>query len=184
MNVNYKKSLKLVTLLIASLLIATVSASVYYSLSMTSTVTVAANQIYFVEGADNATAGVTLSGTLNATATLSSLKAYANATTTYDDPIEVRNNATSGSTNIRLRHVSLTGAATQFVFINFTLKDGSTIKGSLNYTSNGSAWSIPSDTTFAAISANSQWKITIETKAVDGATSASVTIAIAVDVQQ
>jgi hypothetical protein len=184
MNINYKKSLKLVTLLISSLLIATVSASVYYSLSMTSTVSVATNNVYFVLGADNGTAGVTL-GSDNTTATLASLKAYPNAIMTYTDPLRVRNNATSGTTNVRLRPVSLTGAAANFIFVNFTLvavSDNST-KASLNYTSNGSIWSTPSTTGFVQISGSTEWYVTIETKAIASAASDAVTIAITVDVQ-
>jgi len=183
MKMNYKKSLKLITLLVSALLIGTVSASVYYSLTMTSTVSVATNDVYFVLGADNETAGVSLTGARNTTATISSLKAYANATTTYSDPLKVRNNATSGTTNIRLRPVTLSGGASQFVFINFTLNDGATTYASLNYTSNGSVWTTPSTTSFVQISAPTEWYVTIETKAIDGATSASVTIAIAVDIQ-
>jgi hypothetical protein len=184
MKLNYKRSLKLITLLISSLLIATVSATVYYSLTMTSTVSVGTNDVYFLLGADNSTAGVTL-GADNTTATLTSLKAYPNVTTTYNDPMRVRNNATSGSTNIRFRPVSLTGGATQFLFVNFTLvnsADNST-KASLNYTSNGSVWTMPSTTNWVSITAGAEWYVTIETKAKTGATTESVAIDIAVDVQ-
>jgi hypothetical protein len=184
MNINYKKNIKLITLLISSLLIATVSASVYYSLSMTSTISVATNNVYFVLGADNGTAGVAL-GSDNTTATLTSLKAYPNATMTYTDPLRVRNNATSGTTNIRLRPVSLTGAATNFIFVNFTLvavSDNST-KASLNYTSNGSQWTTPSTSGFVPIGVSTEWYVTIETMAKASAASDTVTVAIAVDIQ-
>jgi len=182
MKTNIKKALKLLTLLISSLLITTVSASVYYSLTMYSTVSVATTDVYFVLGADNATAGVTLNSD-NTTATLTALKAYPNATTTYGDPLRVRNNATSGTTNIRLRPVSLSGSATNFIFINFTLTDGTTNYASLNYTSNGSAWTTPSTTSWVPIPASTEWYVTIETKAKEGATSDSVSIVIAVDVE-
>lgn len=182
MKTNYKKIIKLATLLITSLLITTVSASVYYSLTMSSTVSVATTDVYFVLGADNGTAGVTLNSD-NTTATLSALKAYPNATTTYTDPLRVRNNATSGTTNIRLRPVSLSGSANHFVFINFTLNDGTNVKASLNYTSDGSSWTIPSTTGWISIPASTEWYITIETKAKEGATSSSVSIVIAVDVE-
>jgi len=182
MKTNIKKTLKFITLLITSLLITTVSADVYYSLTMTSTVSVAATDVYFVKGADNATAGVTLNSD-NTTATLTALKAYPNATMTYTDPLRVRNNATSGNTNIRLRPVSLSGSAVNFIFINFTLNDGTTTYASLNYTSDGSSWTIPSTTGWVSISASTEWYVTIETKAKEGATSDSVSIVIAVDVQ-
>jgi hypothetical protein len=182
MKINYKKNLKIITLFLSSLLIATVSASVYYSLTMTSTISVATTNIYFVKGPDNSTAGVVLSSD-NKSAQLTTLKAYPNVTTTYDDPIRVKNNATSGSTNIRLRHVSLTGSAAQFIFINFTLMDGTTEKANLDYTSNGATWTTPSTTDWSAIPFGEAWTIKIETKAKAGATTDSVTIVIAVDVQ-
>jgi len=182
MKTNIKKTLKLLTLLISSLLITTVSASVYYSLTMSSTVSVATTDVYFVLGADNATAGVTLNSD-NTTATLTALKAYPNATTTYEDPLRVRNNATSGTTNIRLRPVSLSGSATNFIFINFTLTNGTTNYASLNYTSDGNAWTTPPTTSWVPIPANTEWRVTIETKAKEGATSDSVSIVIAVDVE-
>lgn len=181
MKINYKKSLKLITLLLSSILIATVSAGVYYSLTMTSTISVATTDVYFVKGVDNVTAGVTL-GSDNTTAQLTALKAYPNITTTYNDPIKVRNNATSGSTNIRLGHVSLSGDATQFIFVNFTLMG--TEERALDYTSDGSSWAIPStQTDWISIPTGLEWSIKIETKAKAGATSASVTIEIAVDVE-
>lgn len=182
MKLNIKKVLKFVTLLITSLLITNVSAYVYYSLTMTSTIAVATNNVYFVKGSDSEIAGVTLNSD-NTTATLTALKAYPNATMTYTDPLRVRNNASSGTTSIRLRPVSLSGSATNFVFINFTLNDGTSTYASLNYTSNGNAWTIPPTTNWVQIPASTEWYVTIETKAKEGATSGSVSIVIAVDVQ-
>jgi hypothetical protein len=186
MNVNSlknKKSLKIVTLLVSALLIATVSADVYYSLSMTSTISVAANDVYFKSGTDSTAAGATL-GADNTTVSFTGLKAYPNATTTYSQAVIIRNNATSGTTNIRLRPVSLTGDAADFVFVNFTLVDPSLAsQGSLNYTSSGGSWTTPSETSFVPISASTEWSVKIETMAAAGATSGSATIVIAVDVQ-
>jgi len=182
MKINCKRNLKFVMLLLSSLLIASVSASVYYSLIMTSTISVATNNVYFVLGADNATAGVVLNSD-NTTATLSSLKAYPNTTTTYSDPLRVRNNASSGSTNIRMRPISIVGGATNLIFVNFTLIESGTLKTSLNYTSNGSVWTSPSTTGWVSISANTEWNVTIETKAIAGATSDSASVSISIDVQ-
>jgi hypothetical protein len=175
-----KKPIKLLALLLTSMLIATTSALVYYSLSMTSTVAIAGTDVWFVLGADNGTAGVSLSPD-KTVATLTSLKAYPNATFTYTDPLKVRNNNTGTSYNIRLRPVSLSGNNTEFVFVNFTLQ-GTSLR-SLNYTCDGSSWSIPSTTNWIQIPASTEWSITIETKAKDSAASASVTIQIAVDVE-
>jgi hypothetical protein len=178
----FRKELKLVTLLLTSLLIASASAAVYYSLSMTSTISVATTSVYFVEGADATSAGVSLSGD-NRSAWLTQLKAYPNVTTTYSDPVKIRNNHTSTAFNIRLRHVSLSGAATNFVFVNFTLVGSSNL--ALNYTSDQSSWTLPSPSTtsWLSIPASTEWSILVETKAIAGASADSVSIEIAFDVE-
>jgi len=183
-----RKEMKLVTLLLTSLLIATASAAVYYSLSMQSTITTATTSVWFEEGADNATAVVSLSPD-KTVATMTGLKAYPNASYTYTDPVRVRNNG-SVAYDIRLTPVSLSGNTTEFVFVKFLLRNGtsesSPTLASLNYTCDGSDWTVPSATDWVSIPAtnpDTQWAITVITKAKDNAQSASVTIEIAVDVR-
>ena len=179
-----RKSLDLIVLLMISAFVITVSAQVYYSLGMTSTIDVATPSVYFVEGVDNATAGVNISAD-NKTAQLTTLKAYPNVTTTYTDPIRVRNNHNSSSFNVRLVHVSLTGAATNFVFVNFTLTwmNGTEIL-SFDYTSNTTVWTTPtSPSSWQTIPNSTEWIIKVETKAVVGATTDTVTIEMTVDVE-
>jgi hypothetical protein len=183
----FKKSAKFLTLLLTSMLIASVSAAVFYSLSMTSTITTATANVWFVKGVDNATAGVNLSPD-NTTATLTDLKAYPNASFTYVDPIRVRNNDTGTSYNIRLSPVSLSGNDTEFVFVKFMLRNGTSddnaTLATLWYNCSGSDWTIPSATSWVSITASTEWAITVETRAVDSAsTGASVDIEITVDVQ-
>jgi len=181
-KILFRKEMKLVTLLLTAMLIATTSAAVYYSLEMTSTITTAANDVYFVMGPDNSTAGVTLLMG-NKSATLASLKAYPNMTMSYDDPIRVRNNNTSTDFNVRLRNVSLSGNAQYFVFINFTLQTST--KVSLNYTSNGVSWTTPSQTAFVQVGMNTEYAITVQTMANATATSGqTATIEIAIDVEE
>ena len=176
-----KKPVKFLTLLLTAMLVATASAAVYYSLSMTSTITTAANDVYFVLGPDNGTATVTLFND-NKSATLTTLKAYPNMTMTYDDPIRVRNNNTGTSFNVRLRPVSRSGDAQYFVFINFTLN--TTTPVSLNYTSNGVSWTDPSETGFVQVNANTEYAIRVQTMANATATSGQVAnIEIAIDVE-
>jgi len=178
----FKKEFKLLTLLLISMLIASASAAVYYSLNMSSTITTATNDVYFVTGADATAAGVTLL-LGNKSATLTSLKAYANMTTSYDDPIRVRNNNTGTSFNVRLRPVSRTGSAQYFVFINFTLQTATKI--SLNYTSSGATWTDPSTTGWATVSPSTSYAIVVQTKANATAPSGqTASIEIAIDVQQ
>jgi hypothetical protein len=180
-NILFTKQVKLLTLALTGMLIVSVSALVYYSLSATATITTATTDVWFMEGADASEAGVSLSPD-NTTVTLTDLRAYPNATYTYTDPIKVRNNSTGSSYNIRLRPVSLSGNNTEFVFVNFTLQSSPTLR-SLNYTCNGASWTTPSTTSWISIPASTEWSITIETKAKDSAASASVTIEIAVDVE-
>jgi hypothetical protein len=187
-KVLFRKEMKLVTLLLTSLLIATTSAAVYYSLSMQSTITTATTSVWFEEGVDNATAGVSLNPQ-KTVATLTGLKAYPNATYTYTDPVRVRNNG-SVAYDIRLTPVSLSGNDTEFVFVKFLLRNGtsesSPTLASLNYTCDGSSWTIPNATGWVSIPADepdTEWAITVITMAKDNAASASVIIEIALDVQ-
>jgi len=176
-----RKSLDLIVLLMISVFVITASAAVYYSLGMTSTITTAANDVYFVKGPDNETAGVNIFND-NKSATLTLLKAYPNMTMTYDDPIRVRNNG-SVPHNVRLRPVSLSGNATYFVFINFTLQ--APTKASLNYTAPGGSWNEPSTTDFVQLAAGQEYAIVVQTMANATATSGQIaTIEIAVDNEQ
>ncbi len=178
----FSKSAKMLILMLTSIIVLSATAAVYYSLEMTSIVTVAANDIYFVEGPDNATAGVTIFNN-NKSATLASLKAYPNISMTYDDPIRVRNNNTGTNHFVRLRPVSLTGVAANFVYINFTLQTAT--KVSLNYTSNGATWTMPSETIFVQVDANTEYAIVIQTMATATATAGqTASIEIAIDIEQ
>jgi len=116
------------------------------------------------------------------------LKAYPNATMTYEEPLNLTNTGTQVS--IKLRAISISPASgnvqvSNFTFINFTLHDQTgAIKGSLNYTTNGNDWNTPSMTD-VTMNANDVWYITIQTKAAAGAQSNIVAnIEIAVDVQE
>ncbi|MDH5448563.1 MAG: hypothetical protein OEY24_02220 [Candidatus Bathyarchaeota archaeon] len=177
----FSKSAKMLVLTLMGILVISATAAVYYSLDMTSTITTAANDIWFVEGLDNVTAGVTLFND-NKSATLTDLKAYPNITMTYDDPIKVRNNNTGTNHFVRLTPVSLTGTATYFVYINFTLQTSTPI--SLNYTSNGASWTTPSQTSFVQVDMNTEYSIVVETMANATAPADQIaTIEIAVEVQ-
>jgi len=153
---------------------------------MTSTVSVYQSNVYFVEGSDNNTAGAVLAlDSTNTTATITGLRAYPNATFTYENVTLVRNNATSGTTNIRLApDVNPSANPEDFVYVKFALNGtGAGNQGWLNFTSNGSAWSNTDTTSWVTIGTSTQWPVAIITKATAGATiSDSVTITIKVDV--
>ena len=93
MKLNYKKSLKFVTLLISALLIATVSATIYDYMYLNANVGVQGMALAWKLGADNSTAGTQINGV---TATLTNLKGPPNGTRIYADPVRLNN--TGGST--------------------------------------------------------------------------------------
>jgi hypothetical protein len=186
-----KKTVKLLALVLTSLLIASVSAFMYYSLTMTATVSVYAADVYFIEGTDNNTGPgpvvLTLDST-NTTATITGLVAYKNASLTYTNVTLVYNNG--GSTS-QLRLAPYTDPSTNpedFVYIKFLLN--ATTAGDrrwLNYTSDGSSWTSPSSATSwttTGLGTGAMWPVVIMTKANATATAdESVSIGITVDVQ-
>lgn len=158
-----KKTVKLLALVLTSLLIASVSAAVYYSMNMQPTVTIDQAVVYFEEGSDT---GYVSLGT-NSTYVSLTLKAYPNVTLTYDDPLNLTNTDASAH-NVRLRHVSITPDGTadvaNFTFINFTLNSVD-----FDYTVSGNNWNTPSDMSYQSLGATTEWVVKVETKAVAGA---------------
>ena len=181
-----RKVLRLLCFLLSGLLVMTVSAAVYYSLSMQPSVTISAAVVAFKEGNDWKS-GWSM-GTNNTWCSLA-LKAYPNATLTYEQPLNLNNTGTAA--NIKLRTVSISPdsgdpSVSNFIFINFTLHDETgAIMGSLNYTtSGGNTWSTPS-MSYVTMDASDEWYISIQTKAAAGAQADVVAnIEIAVDVQE
>ncbi|NWF97259.1 MAG: hypothetical protein HXY34_14065 [Candidatus Thorarchaeota archaeon] len=126
----------------------------------------------------------------NATWVSLALKAYPNATLTYEQPLNV-SNTDSVSHTFRLRHVSITPASGQpeignFTFINFIVMDTAGVsQASFNYTITGTTWNTPSPTSYLTLPGSTQWIIYVETKATAGANSDIVAnLQIAVDVQE
>jgi len=181
-----RKTLDLIVLLIISAFVITVSAQVYYSLSMTSTAGVFGTDVYFVIGGDNGTAGLNVViGSNGTTATLTGLRAYPDITFTYGDPVKVKHNGTVAA-DIRLAPSSISGGEPNFVFVNFILNATGVGTRSLNYTSNGSTWSDTGTSQWISMPAtdpDTEWSIIIQTKAVAGAVADSVTIEFTVDVE-
>ncbi len=181
-----RKILRLLCFVLSGLLVMTVSASVYYSLSMQPSVTIMPSVVVFKEGNDWDAAWSPI-GTNNTWCSLA-LKAYPNATLTYEQPLNLNNTGTA--VDIRLTSVSISPdsgdpSVSNFAFINFTLHDGTgAIMGSLNYTTSGNDWST-SSTGYVTMNAGDEWYITVQTKATAGAQAdVVVNIVIAVDVQE
>jgi len=187
-KIQFRKSMKFLTLLLTSMIIATASAAMYYSLTMASTVEVYAANVVFWVGTDSGTKGlvVILNGA-NTTATLTGLRAYPNATFTYTDPVRVKN---KGGTTAQLRlspDVNPSANADDFEYVKFLLN--ATTSGDrkwLNYTSNGVSWTSPTGSTSwttTGITGGSSWPIVVYTKARPaGVSGQTVTIVIKVDV--
>ena len=185
MGIILTKKMSVILLLIIAATVTTVSAAVYFSLIAQPTVTISQTPVIFEQGSDWPS-GSSLGA--NSTYVSLAIKAYPNATLTYEEPLNI-SNIDSAAQDIRLRHVSITPASgsasvSNFTFINFTLFDETgAYKGSLNYTTTGDTWSTPS-MGFTAMDASDEWYIMIQTKATAGAEANIVAnIVIAVDVQ-
>jgi hypothetical protein len=181
MNAKYKKSLKIVTLLISALIISTASATIYYTLNVAGTATVTDSPtVQLVAGSD--LSGATVTGV---SATLA-IDALPDVTLIYEEALVVDNTGT-GTPLIRLRHVSISNtSATEFEFINIVLlDDGAVQKGYINYTGAAATFTVSVSSSFEQMDSNDDWTIRIETKAVSGATNGQTAdISIAVDVQE
>jgi hypothetical protein len=152
MKINYKKSLKLITLLISSMLIATVSAQYYRFLYIQGSVTISATGLTWVKG-NQAGTNVSISGT-TATVSLS----LSNGTTTNITNYLYLKNLDSTSHSIT---INITDAANSSLYealgFNITIYDNSTgtYIDSLNVLSTASYHS-------GTISENAVWHITFQ----------------------
>jgi hypothetical protein len=186
----FRKEMKLVTLLLTSLLVASASAAVYYSMVMEGSVTTAAADIAFVAGGDSTEAGATGYTTDGTWVRLASLKAYPNVTLTYDEAINITNQGGSAHT-LRLRHGSIspnnTDPVSNFTSITFKLiaSDGTQYGGDFTYSTGGDdTWEAPSDMDYQSIGAGEEWAVKVEIVGTSGATTGqTVEIDIYVDVQ-
>lgn len=194
-KIQFKKSLKFLTLLLTAMIIATASASVYFGLTMESTVTTtAAPVVKFVAGNDSgSSAANALISTDGTWVSLAGLKAYPNLTLTYEQAVNV-SNTDSSAHNIRLSHVSISPASgwdvANFTSITFKITNvaGSTV-ATFAYTVSGSgassAWSTPSSTAYQSLSASTEWSIKVEIVTKPSATAdVVISIDMTLDVQQ
>ena len=183
----FRKEMKLVTLLLTSLLIASASATVYFGLTMKASVTTSsAASIIFVSGNDSgssaANAIISSDGTW---ARLAGVKAYPNLTLTYEQAVNVSN--TSGaSRNIKLTHVSISPSSgwsvNNFTSVTFRLVNAAgTTVASYAYTVSGSgasaSWTTPSSASYYSLPNSTKWSVRVEV-----VTKASASSGVAIDV--
>jgi hypothetical protein len=132
MKINYKRSLKFLTLLLASLLIATVSATVYNQLFQSGHVTATTYAVKWIAGTD--TVGLSIQG---ATCSMSPLTAPVGGSRNYTDPVRLNNTEATQHT-FNLVVVSVTGNTTHLEYIYVRLYNSTSLKGTLTVWSGGS----------------------------------------------
>jgi hypothetical protein len=178
MNVKYKKSLKIVTLLVTALLIATASAQVYNYLNFTAGVGVEGLNLNWDAGSIESGLSADIDGVL---CTLTGLKGPAGGTRNYTTAINLTSTA---ATTFDIEVVSVTGASTvNLTSITVRIYDESggpsTLKGTLNVFSGGSAGTTP--VTDLSMTEADSWRLEWEiTWAATATTSDSVTVTLKV----
>jgi hypothetical protein len=186
-NVKLKKSSKFLLLLLASILVGTANAAIFYSLTMQPQVTVSIPVIKF----DNAPDKPSGSTVTNAWCRLTA-NSYPNATLTYEKAVYVNNTDSANSHSFRLRYVSITPAngtadVANWNSIKFLVYNSSGLVFSLNFTVSGNDWMLApgsGQTNYYTIPASQVWWIRLETLSPATATVGKVcNIQIAVDVQ-
>jgi len=157
-HIRGSKSLKLLFLLLSSLLIASVSASIYYTMYMNATVGVAGNKIQFTEGNDFSTVGGSITDS-GQKVTFTSMNGQIGSLATVSDPVDITNTDTSTPHNIELKLSAWTGnTQTHLNYINVTMYDGSTKKGVNIYLVPGESGQV-STTGVVSIPASTAWRV-------------------------
>jgi len=178
MNVNYKKGLKLVFLMITSLLIATVSATIYDYMNLNGTVGVQGMSLAWVSGNDATSAGTSINGV---TASLAQLKGPPNGTRIYADPVRL-NNTGGSAQSFNLTISSITGDTSYLdsIYVRMYSFNTSAWTGNLSVWSGGAKGS---DLTGLSIPSNNIWRFQWEIiwKAT-ATTSQSVTVNLKIQV--
>lgn len=126
MNINYKKSLKFVTLLISALLIATASATVYRYMYIEGTVTVGSIKLMWIVGSDVPDATI-----VGSTATIS-LNVENNTSVNFTEALFLKNNDTTNPYNYNIT-VAQTLSDAEFETANLYLYENSTLPGNWTY---------------------------------------------------
>jgi hypothetical protein len=186
-NIKLKKSSKFLLLLLASILVGTANAAIFYSLTMQPQVTVAAPVIKFASAPDKPSGS-----TVNDAWCLLAANSYPNATLTYEKAVYLNNTDGTYSHSFRLRYVIIsptngTADVANWNSIKFLVYNSSGYVFSLNFTVSGNYWMLaPSSgqTSYYSIPASTGWWIRLETLSPATATEGKVcNIQIAVDVQ-
>jgi hypothetical protein len=121
MQINHKKGLKLVTLLLTSLLIAFASAETFSEIYMNSSpITITGPGLYFSDGDNTTSLGTIFYGGTEVNFTGMSVEK--GETSTYEEAVNITNNAGS-SKNITITVTSTSGNLTAFNYVTITIID-------------------------------------------------------------
>lgn len=179
-----RRWLDFLILLLMSLFLVSGSAAVYYSMLSQSTTSIIGAPVYFSIGNDSP--GILTLGTNDTYASLS-LSAYPNATSYYDQAVNL---TAVANRDVRLRHMSISPgdndpSVSNFTSIIFRLIRGNGVEvGTLIYTTTGNLWNEPAPTNYVTITSGEEWTIKVEITAAAGARSGiSTNIAVAIDVR-
>ncbi|MCX8150021.1 MAG: hypothetical protein N3D85_00725 [Candidatus Bathyarchaeota archaeon] len=137
------KFLKLVTLLLSSLLIATASAAVYNLMYIDAEVAPKTAKVYFTTtGATDATAAGTTVGTGGTYVSFNSLSGWKNATRVYDKVVVIKNDNTA-TRNCTLRVNSTSGSVSDLDKLDFKVGsqtlDATTVNNSITFNISGNS---------------------------------------------
>lgn len=182
---SFRLHRKLAIGLLLLALVSTASALVYYSLNLRTVVTSTTPKVVFVTASDSTAAGATI-GTNSTYAKLTGIKSYPNATSIYEQALNVSNTDTAAH-SIRLRSISITSGFASYgtILVKLTDTTGTLVTGqTITYTGGGSWSTTGSPTGFQSLAASTKWSIRIESTLNAGvAAGVTTTIEIAVDVQ-
>jgi len=187
MKINYKKSLKLITLLLASLLISFASVQAYSELFMYGTsISIGTASVHFVAAGNTTTMGgndaINTAGTVVTFDTIPAIGP--GETRTYEQAVNITNNAGSSKT-INISLVSLTGQfSANFEYINVTMiaRNGTLMGNSIKIVSSGGE--NVTETGGKTMLTNEMWRIRWIIKAKSDATNGqSITVTFKVKVE-
>jgi hypothetical protein len=186
-NIKLKKSSKFLILLLASILIGTANAAIFYSLTMQPQVTVSTPVIKFSQAPDHPGGTVT-----DAWCSLTA-ESYPNATLTYEKALYINNTDGSAPHSFMLRYVSITPAngsseVGNWSYIKFLVYNSTgSYKFSLNFTVSSNNWMVTPNggqTSYYSIPATTGWWIRLVTLSPATATEGKVcNMQIAVDMK-
>jgi hypothetical protein len=171
MKLNYKKSLKFVTLLISSLLIASVSAATYmYMYVESGQISITTGGLKWLKGPD-ANVGTTITGN---TVTGLSLNVLNGTEQFFNLTLYVKNTDSGTPHTFSINVTSSTGATSDFDYMYLKLYDNSTnsYKNQINLLTSGSMVS------GLTINGNEVWRVSFYTKAKSTVISGTVTFTV------